>query len=444
MRERFPVFFGIFAVMALSNAIVPVLPRFAEGAAAQGALYSAYFLGAFLLTLPAGILADRWGPVPVIQAGLAVTLISGLFMLVPSLAPMLLAGRLLEGFGAGLFVASGLAWVNARPDHERDSGIFIALMNIGLVTGLVASGLVIEFSARPVAGIVLFTAVSVVPVVAGIFMRNDRHAEPGRAMPGAAGEPARKTGNGAKGSGLAGEQSVPPGSQDTVTGLTVEVDAVAGSAATGPLPVGEEGNIAGSPGKVSGLSVERIGIAVTMARMLRDDFWLWVSAVILVGITGVVTALYPEFTGETAANLGLEIAVMNISTVIAVLLISRLRFPPVTTLRIAGLLMAVAVCITFFTPFGFIAIGVVAGVVMVAQLAFLAQAETQQGIAMGLWSTMGYAGMSLLPFIAGVIAEQTSFITAFIVTAFLAVMVALTIGRCSCRLRRGAGGAAED
>jgi MFS family permease len=372
MRERLPVFLGIFAVMALSNAIVPVLPRFAEGAAAQGALYSSYFLGAFLLTLPAGILADRWGPVPVIRAGLLVTLISGILMLFPSLGPVIIMGRLLEGFGAGLFVASALAWVNTRPDHARESGIFLALMNIGLVSGLVISGVVIGFSAMPVAGIMLFTGLSVVPLAASLFMRN-------------------------------------------------------GGPAGTPQPAEATGGFAGN-----------------LARIIRDDFWLWVSSVILVGITGVVTALYPGFTGDTAANLGLQIAAMNISTVIAVLLVSRLRFPPVTTLRTAALLMAVAVFATFLSPFGFIIVGAVAGVVMVAQLAFLAQAETQQGIAMGLWSTMGYAGMTLLPFIAGVIAEQTTFFFAFAFSAVLAVVVAGTIGRCSCRLRREAPGPVAD
>ena len=47
--------------MALSNAVVPVLPDFAEGAALQGVVYSAYFLGAFLTVLPAGIASDRIG-----------------------------------------------------------------------------------------------------------------------------------------------------------------------------------------------------------------------------------------------------------------------------------------------------------------------------------------------------------------------------------------------
>ena len=51
MRTRLSLFFGIFAVMALSNAIVPVLPHYAGESAVQGAIYAAYFLGAFVTTL---------------------------------------------------------------------------------------------------------------------------------------------------------------------------------------------------------------------------------------------------------------------------------------------------------------------------------------------------------------------------------------------------------
>ncbi|WP_243670441.1 hypothetical protein [Methanoculleus chikugoensis] len=54
MLQKLPVLLGIFVVMALSNAVVPVLPDFAEGAALQGVVYSAYFLGAFLTVLPGG------------------------------------------------------------------------------------------------------------------------------------------------------------------------------------------------------------------------------------------------------------------------------------------------------------------------------------------------------------------------------------------------------
>ena len=64
MRERLPIYLGIFGVMALSNAIVPVLPAFAMGAALQGSVYAAYFLGAFLTVIPGGLLSDRAGEDP--------------------------------------------------------------------------------------------------------------------------------------------------------------------------------------------------------------------------------------------------------------------------------------------------------------------------------------------------------------------------------------------
>ena len=80
MRTRFTLFFGVFAAMALSNAIVPVLPSFADSSSLQGAIYSAYFLGAVLSTLPAGILSDRIGRIPLIRLGLIITVISGLLL----------------------------------------------------------------------------------------------------------------------------------------------------------------------------------------------------------------------------------------------------------------------------------------------------------------------------------------------------------------------------
>ncbi|MDD4126825.1 MAG: MFS transporter, partial [Methanomicrobium sp.] len=83
MKTKLTVFLGIFTVMALSNAIVPVLPFFAdEMPAIQGVIFSAYFLGAFLTVLPAGVLSDKIGKMPLIKAGLIFTVFSGIIMLI--------------------------------------------------------------------------------------------------------------------------------------------------------------------------------------------------------------------------------------------------------------------------------------------------------------------------------------------------------------------------
>jgi MFS family permease len=90
--------------------------------------------------------------------------------------------------------------------------------------------------------------------------------------------------------------------------------------------------------------------------------------------------------------------------------------------------------LTFLSPFAFILIGALAGIVMIAQLAFLATAEVRQGLAMGLFSAASYGGMTLLPFIAGTVAEISSFFWAFLIVALSAVIVVFSIGRCRCRI----------
>ncbi len=81
MKQAIILFSGIFCVMALSTAIVPVLPAFAGSSSLQGAIYAAYFAGAFFSTLPAGVLSDRFGRVPLIRAGFLITLASGVSFL---------------------------------------------------------------------------------------------------------------------------------------------------------------------------------------------------------------------------------------------------------------------------------------------------------------------------------------------------------------------------
>jgi MFS family permease len=354
MRERLSICLGIFSVMALSNAIVPVLPAYAEGSALQSAIYSAYFLGAFLMTLPAGLLSDRYGRVPVMRTGLLVTMVSGFFLTVFTVPAFVIASRFLEGIGAGLFVAASMAYVNSLPDHAKMSGYFMATLNLGLVLGLVAGGVLAVQFHNPSAGILFFAAITITPAVFSMYLTN----------------------------------SVP----------------------------------------IPQLDPRRV-----LSTLLSDYRWLWFSSLVLIGSTGAVTALYPAFSGLSPDIVGIWISGMSIATVVAVLIVSRFNLDPVPAIRNAAILMACGVMLSFFTPLGFLFIGALAGVVMIAQMAFLAKANDRQGAAMGLFSTTSYLGMSLLPFLAGVVAESTSFFIAFCGLACIAFSVVPTIGRCRCR-----------
>ncbi|HDR73230.1 MAG TPA: MFS transporter [Methanoculleus sp.] len=362
MKQRLALLLGVFSVMALSNAIVPVLPAFAEAEVwLQSAIYSAYFVGSFLTVLPAGVLSDRIGRMPLVKTGLLCTWVSGiLIVLFPGALPVFFA-RGLEGIGGGLFVASALSWVNSRPDHKRLSGYFIGALNLGLVVGLLGTGW-LEQTVGITGGVMLFTAISFVSFLLSLFLRGD------------GGAPQQMTGD--------------------------------------------------------------------VAHMVKDYLWLYLSAVVLVGVTGVVTALYPEFTGESAAVLSIQIGTMHTATIVTSLIAPAFMNRPVPTIRIAAVVMGAAVLGSFFAPsmstlavfLMFATIGGLSGFAINAQLVFLAETRLPQGAAMGLFNTSTYAGLALMPFFAGLVAQLAGFGAAFAVSAAATATMALTIGWCACRL----------
>jgi MFS family permease len=343
------VYLGVFGVMALSNAIVPVLPAFGAGPGLQGFIYSAYFLGAFATVIPAGLLSDRVGRIPVIRAGLLITVASGLMIIAVRDPLLILVARGLEGIGAGLYVASAMSWMNSRSDHEQISGDFMASLNLGLVVGLLGSGLIAGALGNERAGILAFTLLSILPAGLVLLVRED-----------------------------------------------APVRTVKGGRAARP----------------------------------RGVIPLYLSAVILVGSTGAVTALYPAYTGGNPPSLGVIIATMNLATMGAVILASRLHLPPIRTLRAASLILAGAVLLVPITPAGFAIVGALLGFIMIAQLAFLAGTDLPQGEAMGSYNAASYAGMTFLPVLAGVIAEGAGFLPAFGVTAALVLSMVAVIGWC--------------
>ncbi|MDD1634244.1 MAG: MFS transporter [Methanomicrobiales archaeon] len=353
MPRRLPLHLGIFAVMALSNAIVPILPSYGEGPFLQSAIYAAYFLGAFATVIPAGALSDRIGRVPVVRAGLLLTLLSGILILAFPSSYSVLAARALEGVAAGLFVAAAMALVNSQPDHEALSGIFMGALNAGLVVGLLATGSIDRALGTETGGILLFTILSAIPLVLTVILAEDTTL--------------RRP-----------EASFP--------------------------------------------------------QLLGDYKWLFLSAVILVGMTGALTAIYPGYRGGEPVDLATALALMNLATIGAVVVASRLHLPPVPTIRAASLAMVAGVLAVLASPLAFLFVGAVAGVVMIAQMAYLGSTGLRQGRVMGLYNASSYLGMTMLPALAGILAEYVSFIAAFLAVAALNLVVAATIGRCECRL----------
>jgi MFS family permease len=131
---------------------------------------------------------------------------------------------------------------------------------------------------------------------------------------------------------------------------------------------------------------------------------------------------------------------MYTATFITVLVASHAHLEPISAIRISSFLMAIGVALCYLTPLGFILVGALAGVVIIAQMAYLAGTEMPQGAAMGLFNISTYSGMSLLPFVAGVVVQLSgnNFLIAFTFTALLCLVVGGVVGKFA-RQPRGMG-----
>ncbi|HWQ67882.1 MAG TPA: MFS transporter [Methanospirillum sp.] len=361
------LFSGVFALMALSNAIIPVLPDLSETLQIQALIFSAYFFGAMVTTLPGGILCDRYGQTLVVRISLILTVFSGFLLIGVQDTVAIFIARVIEGVGAGLFVSAGLSWINYRPDHLQLSGFFMALLNGGLVIGLIGSGFLSSQTGILTSGILFFSVLSILPLLYSLKYPFERQHLP----------------------------------QDRKS-----------------LQHGESG--------ISYLINQVLG-------MVFREAPLWISVVVLLGTTGFVQAIYPELSHLGAQDIGLVLALMNVATIIASLIAPSLNYEPVLLIRIAALCMGGLVLVFMEFPGAIFLMGFVAGIIMISQIGYLAASVEHQGIAMGLFSTSSYAGMTLIPAVGGYIVGIISAPAAAASVFVLCIISAVLIGRCKCR-----------
>ncbi len=135
------IFLGVFFIMALSNAPVPLLTEIDPHVQIQSFIFSAYFLGAMIATLPAGFLTERFDIWKLIRASLLVSAVTGFCMFFVPTPLVFFIARLIEGAVAGIFVTTTLTLINRQENHIRLSGTYMALLNAGLLSGLIITGL---------------------------------------------------------------------------------------------------------------------------------------------------------------------------------------------------------------------------------------------------------------------------------------------------------------
>ena len=102
--------------------------------------------------------------------------------------------------------------------------------------------------------------------------------------------------------------------------------------------------------------------------VLSQYRWLFYATIVIFGAGGAVTGLYPGLSTAAPGLLGVQIALQNVATIVAILVVSRQSFEPIPVIQGSALVMAGAVALSFFSPYGFAVIGAAAGAVQIAQL----------------------------------------------------------------------------
>jgi MFS family permease len=141
-------FMGPFMISAVNVALPAIQADLDMDAVQLSWIATAYLLAVAVWLVPSGKIADIHGRKKIFVAGLAVyTLGSGAAIPADS-AAFLIASRILQGFGAAMFVATGMAILTSIfPPVERGRviGIYVAAVYIGLSVGPFAGGLLTQY-----------------------------------------------------------------------------------------------------------------------------------------------------------------------------------------------------------------------------------------------------------------------------------------------------------
>ena len=159
------------------SAIVPLLPFYTESLdlskSEAGTLAGSYAFGTLLASIPAGWLAARFGPRPVLLGALGVLTVSCIVFGFAEQYELLVGARFVQGFGGAAAWAAGMAWLLVVAPRERRGELIGTALGVAIVGSL--GGPVVGAIAESVGTELVFSAVAVVAtVLAGAALATPR------------------------------------------------------------------------------------------------------------------------------------------------------------------------------------------------------------------------------------------------------------------------------
>jgi EmrB/QacA subfamily drug resistance transporter len=138
---------GPFMISSVNVALPAIQQEFGADAVALSWVATALLLAVAVLLIPLGKIGDIYGRKKIFTLGLVVYTLASLAGTFSSSMTMLIAVRVFQGFGAAMFVTTGMAIVTSVFPPERRGraiGFYVAAVYIGLSVGPFAGGLLTQ------------------------------------------------------------------------------------------------------------------------------------------------------------------------------------------------------------------------------------------------------------------------------------------------------------
>jgi len=359
----------VFAIMALSNAAIPILPELSRGESiAASLIFSAYFTGALIAMLPSGILADRYGNTRLIHTAAVLTLTAGIILTLSNNLWLILLARFTEGLGAAAFFPAAFAILAEFEKKEQYIGELNFLLNLGLGAGVFVAGIFAETNMKN--GIVIFTTLSIIPLLLIWKLSKETKKEIARSD-----------------QSTVGLKQILAKLRSTRIYRTLRKHQLNPKSQTRTK-------------RYTSLRTKK-----TMSILIRPGLLsVWITAFILFGATGAIISIYPDYAAEKIGKdeLGIYLSTVYIGAMITSIIGGHLKIQHDTVVRTGVLAAGIGALTTIVHPIGFALIGAGAGLGLIGLVSGIANLATERGITMGIFNTCTYTGLAALPILSGI------------------------------------------
>ncbi len=152
-------FMGPFIISSVNVALPAIQEEFSADAVALNWVATALLLAIAIFLIPMGRIGDIYGRKKVFTSGLVIYTLASLVGAFSISMSMLIVARIFQGFGAAMFVTTGMAILTTvfPPSRRgRAIGIYVSAVYIGLSVGPVAGGFLTQYLGwRSIFGVVI-------------------------------------------------------------------------------------------------------------------------------------------------------------------------------------------------------------------------------------------------------------------------------------------------